>query len=173
MTNFELLNQMYNDYFRVDMKKKKDDEIEMLATRPTEALPPMPPLTEKQLRAENNDRVQTCERALCGVLDRLDAIEARIQSHDNDITELLHEAVAPSGHREDHSEISGRLDIIEKKLFLISEFYEKRSEHKHTIWESLEHKGLAERCEGTLVLTMKGRQVASLFDNGEIEDIRE
>ena len=96
-------------------KKKKDDEIEMLATRPTEALPPMPPLTEKQLRAGNNDRVQTCERALCGVLDRLDAIEARIQSHDNDITELLHEAVAPSGHREDHSEISDRLDVIEKE----------------------------------------------------------
>ena len=133
MTNFELLNQMYNDYFGIsledDMKKKESEEIEMLATAPSEVL------SEEQLRAEYNERVQTCERALCGVLDRL--------------------------------------DVIEKKLFLISEFYEKRSERKHTIWESLEHKGLAERWECTLVLTTKGRQVASLFDNGEIEDIRE
>ena len=136
MTNFELLNQMYNDYFGIsledDMKKKESEEIEMLATAPSEVL------SEEQIRAENNERVQTCERALCGVLDRL--------------------------------------DIIEKKLFLISEFYEKRSEHKHTIWEMLEHKGLVERgsgqFEGMLMLTTKGRQVASLFDNCEIEDIR-
>ena len=137
MTNFELLNQMYNDYFGIsledDMKKKESEEIEMLATAPSEVL------SEEQIRAENNERVQTCERALCGVLDRL--------------------------------------DIIEKKLFLISEFYEKRNEHKHTIWELLEHKGLVERgsgqFEGMLMLTTKGRQVASLFDNCEIEDIRE
>ena len=246
MTNFELLNQMYNDYFGIsledDMKKKKDEEIEMHVADPAEVegstfvAPPTNVVNisneeihkaYKRLDAiedalggryidgkfvlKDEERIQTIERALCGVLDRLDAIEARIQSHDNDITELLHEAVAPSGHREDHSEISDRLDVIEKehtsvdpqgsgavgrehetiralidtmdeRVTAIEKRHEQKDQirkwheenaHKQNIWESLEHKGLAERWEGTLVLTTKGRQVASLFDNGEIEDIRE
>ena len=147
--------------------KKRDEEIEMLATAPREAL------SEEQIRAEREERIQTIERALCGMLDRLDVIEKE------------HTSVDPQGSGavgREHETIRALIDIMDERVTAIEKRHEQKDQlhkwhddnkPKFTIWESLEHKGLAERWEGTLVLTTKGRQVASLFDNGEIEDIRE
>ena len=54
------VEELFMEYF--GMKKKKDEEIE--------------------LKQPDEDRVQTCERAICGMLDRLDAIEKRHETKD-------------------------------------------------------------------------------------------
>jgi hypothetical protein len=153
MTNFELLNQIYNDYFGIDMKtkNKEDEEIEMHVESPSGwGTVTNTAVNTSNEREAHDERVQTCERAICGVLDRLDAIEAQ------------------------NDQIFSRLASVEEYVrSMEGSVHELKHKRPAPIFEELESRGLAERCDGVLVLTMKGRQVASLFDNGEIEDIRE
>jgi hypothetical protein len=158
MGNFEKINQLFNDYFGISLEdnmKKKKDEVEMHVASPSvEAWGTVTNPAVSTGSSEREERIQTCERAICGVLDRLDVIEAHSE-------------------QKEHDQIFRRLASVEDHIRSIDvTLYELKHKEPAPIFEELEERGLAERCEGVLVLTMKGRQVASLFDNGEIEDIR-
>ena len=138
--------------------KKKKDEIEMHVESPSDKA--WGTVTNTTVNTSNEhsvreERIQTCERAICGVLDRLDVIEAQKEP------------------QKEHDQIFRRLAAVEEYIRSMDvTLYELKHKEPAPIFEELEERGLAERCDGVLILTMKGRQVASLFDNGEIEDIR-
>jgi predicted methyltransferase len=145
MTNWDII-RLWDEYYGIDddMKKKPEEDFELHTTRPR----------EEESSAERAERIQTIEKAICNVLDRIDALELDLGRLDINkrLTEL---------HEHDH-DIWTELDNMWGKL-----------RKPRPIFETLEKLGLVKRCEGRLVLTTRGRQVVELFAVEEIDDLRE
>jgi hypothetical protein len=137
-----------------EMKKKKDEELELKKPGPDE------------------DRVQTCERAICGMLDRLDSLEKSMDHAWGEIAKGVHLCNSDT-----------RLYTVEERLTQLEQnsldnFHDIRAvKHKEPepIFEELEKRGLVRKSSqtGDLLLTGKGRQLKKLFDDTYIVDIRE